>query len=197
MSNPLANARFLTSAAAVRDFPPADAPEVAFAGRSNAGKSSALNALAGRRGLARTSKAPGRTQLINFFELHGGGRLADLPGYGFAKVPERVRRNWRALIEGYLAQRPNVRGAVLLMDARHPLKEFDWQMLAWAAHIELDCHILLTKADKLGRGARHSTLLQVQKALETRAAPVSVQLFSATAPLGAAEAIARIGSWLS
>lgn len=196
MSQPPLNARFLTSAASVRQLPPDDVLEVAFAGRSNAGKSSALNALTGRRGLARISKTPGRTQMINFFELEGGGRFADLPGYGFARVPERMRRNWRSLIEGYLSKRAGLRGIILLMDVRHPLTPFDQQMLEWSGHLGLACHILLTKADKLGRGAAKSQLLKVRRELEVQGAVAGIQLFSATKAQGVEEARTQVAAWL-
>lgn len=195
----LARAQFLTSAAQPKGFPSADLPEVAFAGRSNAGKSSALNALCGRRKLARISKTPGRTQLINFFELAQpgttpalGGRLVDLPGYGYAKVPPKVRTQWQGLIESYLQKRETLRGIVLIMDCRHPLTEFDQQMLAWGNSSGLAFHILMTKADKLKRGAQQAALLPVRKAV----AEHSVQLFSATTRQGVDEAQAKITQWL-
>jgi GTP-binding protein len=196
MPQSLTSIRFLTSAAALRDLPRDDRPEVAFAGRSNAGKSSALNALAGRHGLARISKTPGRTRLINFFEVEGGGRLADLPGYGFARVPEKMRARWRHLIEGYLSGRRGLRGVVLLMDVRHPLTDFDRKMLDWTDHLGLQCHIALTKADKLGRGAAKRQLLKVRRELEARALKPELQLFSATAPLGVEAVRACVTAWL-
>ena len=187
----LAGAAFLTSAARPAGFPPADRPEVAFAGRSNAGKSSALNALCARRGLARISKTPGRTQLINFFELPDG-RLVDLPGYGFAKVPPKVKQGWQALIEAYLTGRTTLRGVVLIMDSRRPLTDFDRQLLDWGTAAGLHFHLLLTKADKLGRGARANALLGVKKACPEH----SAQLFSALSGLGVDEARAAVGGWL-
>ena len=144
--NPLARARFLTSAAQLSQLPAADRPELAFAGRSNAGKSSALNVLCGQRQLARVSKTPGRTQLLNFFELPQG-RLVDLPGYGFARAPKDLREAWGGLIEGYMTTRECLRGLVVVMDARHPLTPFDRMMLEWAGAQALRCHVLLTKAD--------------------------------------------------
>ncbi len=187
----LSRAEFLTSAAQPRGFPPADCPEVAFAGRSNAGKSSALNALCGRRKLARISKTPGRTQLINFFELEGA-RLVDLPGYGYAKVPPKVRAQWQGLIESYLQKRDTLQGIVLIMDCRHPLTEFDQQMLAWGGSSGLAFHLLMTKADKLSRGKQQAALLSVRHALPEH----SVQLFSATSRQGVDEAQVKIAAWL-
>lgn len=192
----LAQTQFLTSAAQPRGFPPANCPEVAFAGRSNAGKSSALNALCGRRKLARISKTPGRTQLINFFALGAEphiGRLVDLPGYGYARVPPKVRAQWQGLVENYLQKRETLRGIVLIMDCRHPLTDFDEQMLAWGQDSGLAFHLLMTKADKLGRGAQNNALLPVQRALPDH----SVQLFSAQTRQGVDEAQARVMAWLS
>jgi GTP-binding protein len=190
--HPLAQVEFLLSAPHARAFPPDDRPEVAFAGRSNAGKSSALNVLCGRRKLARTSKTPGRTQALNFF-VAGDGRLVDLPGYGFARVPAAVRAAWQALVENYLARRQGLRGVILLMDSRHPLTDFDRQLLDWGAARGLAFHVLLTKADKLGRGARTRTLREVQAALPEH----GVQLFSATHRTGVDEARARVEIWLT
>ncbi len=187
---------YLTGAGDMRHCPPADVPEVAFAGRSNAGKSSALNAITDQRSLARTSKTPGRTQLIHFFELADGGRLVDLPGYGYAKVPVKVRAQWGRLIEGYLAKRECLRGVVLMMDIRHPLTPFDEQMLEWCMAAGLPCHILLTKADKLSRGAAKSVLLKVRKTLNPEA-PITVQLFSSPARTGVDEARALLNRWLA
>jgi GTP-binding protein len=151
---------------------------VAFAGRSNAGKSSALNAITGRKTLARTSKTPGRTQLINFFALNERQRLADLPGYGYAKVPEKMRDHWRELMERYVETRASLAGVVIVMDSRHPLTEFDWQMLEWTGAQNLPTHLLLTKADKLGRGESMATMKKVRAAVGEGA---SAQLFSAVA----------------
>ena len=159
------SAAFETSAARPRGFPPAEVPELAFAGRSNAGKSSSINLLCGQKALARTSKTPGRTQLINFFDLDGQARLVDLPGYGFAKAPEKVRNAWKTLIDHYLTHRESLVGLVQIMDARRPLTEFDQQMLAWCAARPMPCVVLLNKADKLSRGAAASEQLQVQRAV--------------------------------
>jgi GTP-binding protein len=185
---------FLISAASARQFPGDGRPEVAFAGRSNAGKSSALNLICERRKLARTSKTPGRTQLVNFFDVEAG-RLVDLPGYGFARVPPAVRAKWQTLVESYFSQRDALRGVVLIMDSRHPLTAFDEQMLGWTLAGGLPTHILLTKADKLGRGAQTDCLRSVRKALEETLA--TVQTFSATTRIGLDEARAQIQGWLT
>ena len=189
------HARFLLSVPEPQQAPPDVGYEVAFAGRSNAGKSSALNALTQRKSLARTSKTPGRTQHLVFFELDGERRLVDLPGYGFAKVPEKVRRHWGQAMAQYLSERRSLRGLVLLMDVRHPLTDFDKQMLQWCQHAHMPVHILLTKADKLKRGAATNTLLKVQKALEDQS-QVSVQLFSALKHTGVEQARAKLDAWL-
>ncbi|MCH8929572.1 MAG: YihA family ribosome biogenesis GTP-binding protein [Proteobacteria bacterium] len=174
-------AEFVISANRPAQFPPDKGSEVAFAGRSNVGKSSALNAIAGRKNLARTSKTPGRTQLVNFFVLPDGDRLVDLPGYGYARVPEAVRRHWRHLMEAYFNQRRSLAGLILVMDARRPLTEFDRQMLAWSEGVGCLTHILLTKADKLSRGKASAMLHEVRSAVD---AETSVQLFSATKKSG-------------
>jgi GTP-binding protein len=183
-------ARFLVSVADPRGLPADAGAEVAFAGRSNSGKSSAINAITGRRGLARTSKTPGRTQLINFFEVRPGVRLVDLPGYGYARVSEGTRRYWRELVGAYLAGRASLAGIVLIMDARHPLKDLDRQLLELAGP-RVPVHVLLSKADKLGRSAAASTLARVRRELEPRA---TVQLFSATTGQGLDEARTRIAA---
>ncbi|MEN8178530.1 MAG: ribosome biogenesis GTP-binding protein YihA/YsxC [Pseudomonadota bacterium] len=187
-------ATFLTSAARLSQSPPDEGTEVAFAGRSNAGKSSALNTLCNQRSLARTSKTPGRTQLLNFFELDEQRRLVDLPGYGFAKVAEKIKRQWQGALADYIEHRECLRGLILLMDIRHPLKEFDLQMLEWNIHYGLPTHILLTKADKLKRGAANSTLLQVRKAFEDRP-EITVQLFSSLKKQGIDEAHQVLNIW--
>lgn len=190
------HARFMLSIPDPQQAPPDAGYEVAFAGRSNAGKSSALNALTQRKSLARTSKTPGRTQHLVFFELDGERRLVDLPGYGFAKVPEKVRRHWGLAMETYLSGRESLRGLVLMMDVRHPLTDFDKQMLQWCQHARMPVHILLTKADKLKRGPAMSTLLKVQKTLAEQP-NVSVQLFSALKHTGVEQARAVLDSWLA
>lgn len=170
-------ARFIVSAADLAACPADSQLEVAFAGRSNAGKSSAINALTEHHGLARISKTPGRTQLINFFEVEPGFYLVDLPGYGFARVPLAVKNQWQHELERYLRNREQLSGLVLLSDIRHPLKEFDRMMIAWATESSLPLHLLLTKADKLKRGAAQNTLLTVGRELKALE-QVSVQLFS-------------------
>src|SRR5512137_1301737 len=177
--------RFLTSAHEVRQCPPDDGVEVAVAGRSNAGKSSAINAIVQRKGLAKTSKTPGATRLLNFFELEAGRRLVDLPGYGFAAVPGPMRQHWGALIEGYFRQRTSLRGVIVVMDVRHPLTEHDQTMLALAASRSVPVHIVLTKADKLGRGAGRQAQAAVQKAVGPG---TTVQLMSALNGDGVGEA---------
>jgi GTP-binding protein len=179
------NVRFLTSSHLVRQFPPDAGAEVAVAGRSNAGKSSAINAIVQRKGLAKTSKTPGATRLINFFELEPGRRLVDLPGYGFAAVPGPMRQHWGTLIEGYFKERESLRGAIVVMDVRHPMTEHDQTMLALAASRSVPVHIVLTKADKLGRGAGMQAVAAVQKAVGPG---TTVQLLSALTGTGIAEA---------
>ena len=190
-------AEFLTSAAKFAQCPEDSGWEVAFAGRSNAGKSSAINSLTYNKKLARTSKTPGRTQLLNFFELSETQRLVDLPGYGFAKVPQAVKREWTKTLENYLQNRQSLRGLVLLMDTRHPMQPFDQQMLDWALRAEMPVHILLTKADKLKKGPAASALLQVRKAMAADTELVSVQLFSAMKHTGHRELITVLNRWLT
>ncbi len=190
------NAVFSFSASRLTDLPPPDAAEIAFAGRSNAGKSSAINTLVGATRLAFVSKTPGRTQLLNFFRLVSGDFIVDLPGYGYARVPEAVRRDWRGLLEGYLTRRPSLIGLVLIMDARHPLTELDRQMIEWFAPTGRPMHVLLTKSDKLARGVASRTLDAVRNALAEFGAQVSVQLFSSLNQVGVEEAEAALGGWL-
>jgi GTP-binding protein len=191
-------AKFATSVPSADLAPPDDGAEVAFAGRSNAGKSSALNALTGQGALARTSKTPGRTQQINFFTLHDDGiRLVDLPGYGYARVPHAMKQRWQHHLADYLQRRESLRGLILLMDCRHPLTGYDQEMLRWCADGGLPVHILLTKSDKLKRGPASSTLLDVRKRLPALHAGASVQLFSALKKTGIDEAREVIARWLS
>jgi len=180
-----AQATYLTSASEPRQFVADEGREVAFAGRSNAGKSSAINVITGRRGLARTSKTPGRTQLVNFFSLGLDQRLVDLPGYGFAKVPEAMRRDWRRLMESYFSRRTSLVGLVVVVDSRRLLTEGDLQMLEWARFAGCAAHVLLTKADKLSRGRAAAALQAVRREL---GADVSVQLFSALKKSGVDDA---------
>ncbi len=182
---PFPNVSFLLSAWQPQQFPADHGAEVAFAGRSNAGKSSALNAIVGRKDLARTSKTPGRTQLINFFALDETRRLADLPGYGYAKVPEQMKQHWRELLTRYVEARQSLRGLVIVMDSRRPLTDFDQQMLSWTQANGLPTHLLLTKADKLSRSEATLTLRKVKAAV---AEHVTAQLFSAVKKTGVDEA---------
>jgi GTP-binding protein len=191
-------ANFVMSAAQLSQLPADTGREVAFAGRSNAGKSSAINRLCGQKSLARTSKTPGRTQLINFFQLDEQRHLVDLPGYGYAKVAEEIKRRWQQTMEAYLSSRESLRGLVLLMDVRHPLKDVDQQLLHWCWEVGMPVHVLLTKADKLKRGAAQNTLLQVQRELNTHAPEglCSVQLFSSLKGTGLTEAYCVLDRWL-
>ncbi len=191
------NARFEISIAKPRGLPPPDGPEVAFAGRSNAGKSSAINTLANHVRLAFVSKTPGRTQLINFFRLQNGAVLVDLPGYGYAEVPEAVRRQWQHLLEDYLTKRPNLVGLVLIMDSRHPLKERDRVMIGWFAPSGRPIHVLLTKSDKLTRSEAAATLAAVRKELAPFGEQVTVQLFSSLKKTGVDEVERVVGGWLA
>lgn len=196
MRNPYRHAKFLLSAPDLRHAPPDEGAEVAFAGRSNAGKSSALNAITEQKALARTSKTPGRTQLLNFYSLDQERRLVDLPGYGYAKVSEATKRRWQQALSRYLEARRSLRGLVLLMDVRQPLTPFDQQLLAWANHAGLPTHVLLTKADKLNRGPAQSTLLQARRQLPALHPGATVQLFSALKREGLEEARRRLDDWL-
>ena len=191
-------ARFTQSAPGLAQCPPEQGAEVAFAGRSNAGKSSAINALTNNAKLARTSKTPGRTQLINFFALSDSQRLVDLPGYGYAKVPLETKRRWQRHLSQYLQQRRCLRGLVLLMDIRHPLQEFDTTMINWAVEVEMPVHVLLTKADKLKRGPADNTLQAVRRHLREAGVGdlVSVQTFSALKKSGIDTLQRRLSAWL-
>ena len=193
------NARFEISIAKPRGLPPPDGPEVAFAGRSNAGKSSAINTLANHVRLAFVSKTPGRTQLLNFFRLQNGAVLVDLPGYGYAEVPEAVRRQWQHLLEDYLTKRPNLVGLVLIMDSRHPLKERDRVMIGWFAPSGRPIHVLLTKSDKLSRRDAQRALNLAQAALAERAtadADIGVALFSALSRQGLSDTALLLRQWV-
>jgi GTP-binding protein len=188
------NIAFFTSAADESGLPPSQI-EVAFAGRSNAGKSSAINALAQRHRLAFVSKTPGRTQQINFFSLGPERFLVDLPGYGYAKVPREMRNEWRQLISGYLQLRPALRGLIVIMDIRHPMKDLDRQLLAWFESTGKPAHVLLAKADKLGRQEAVTQLRDTTKILDADYPGVSAQLFSAQSRLGLDEAEAVLNRW--
>lgn len=189
-------AAFLSSAAILSQAPRDAGYEVAFAGRSNVGKSSALNALCDQRGLARASKTPGRTQTLNFFSLDGERRLVDLPGYGYARVALAVKERWQDSLADYLRERRCLRGLILLMDSRHPLTELDQRLLDWNAQRGLPAHILLTKVDKLSRGAAQALLLQVRRQLADRGGPLSAQIFSSLRLQGVDEAHAQLDRWL-
>lgn len=189
-------ADFMISAAKVDQCPPDQGFEVAFAGRSNAGKSSALNTLT-HASLARTSKTPGRTQLLNFFRLDDERRLVDLPGYGYAKVPIPLKQHWQRHLEAYLGSRESLAGLMLMMDIRHPLTEFDCMMLDWSLASHMPMHILLTKADKLAFGAAKNALLKVRQDIHKGwGDAVSIQLFSAPKRQGIEEAQAVLAQWL-
>ena len=188
-------ASFLISAPTLAQCPLDEGWEVAFAGRSNAGKSSALNCLTSAR-LARTSKTPGRTQLINFFSLDEQRRLVDLPGYGYAKVPNAIRREWGQHLGDYITQRQCLVGMVIMMDVRHPMTDFDLQLIDVAVSRRLPIHILLTKSDKLKRGPAASQLQLVRNQLLSFAGNISVQLFSSLKASGTAEAWAKLDEWL-
>ena len=188
-------ARFLISAGKAKQFPH-HGREVAFAGRSNAGKSSAINTLCDNKSLARTSKTPGRTRLVNFFELDEQRRLVDLPGYGFAKVPLAIKNEWEKLMTQYLSDQQPLSGLVVIMDIRHPLNDYDWQMLQWCHHYQLPAHVLLTKADKIKRGAQQNSKLQTQKKLKEADINASVQVFSALKKTGLDELVVKLNEWL-
>jgi len=190
-------AEFLTSAAKLSQCPPDVGYEVAFAGRSNAGKSSAINVICDHRGLAKTSKTPGRTQLLNFFALDEERRLVDLPGYGYARVSVSIKKDWQGNLATYLEKRQCLKGLVLMMDSRHPLKDFDVQMLEWAAHIGLPVHVLLTKADKLKKGPASASFHKVKSALKEMHGDFSVQLFSSLKKTGVAEVHRKLNQWLA
>lgn len=199
MTSPYRNARFLLGVAALSQLPADTGREVAFAGRSNAGKSSALNAITEQKSLARTSKTPGRTQQINYFELDHQHYLVDLPGYGFAKAPPSVSARWRQAIGQYLQTRQALQGLVVVMDCRHPLKAFDCQLLEWCDEAGLPLHVLLSKADKLSRGAADKVLHQVRHELAQQFSQnitPTVQLFSSLKKQGLIELRQQLDAWL-
>jgi len=196
MKNHYQQSRFLLGTPDMRCAPVDSGAEVAFAGRSNAGKSSALNVITGQRSLARISKAPGRTREINFFEVRDNLRLVDLPGYGYAKVSKAIQKQWQQNIARYLETRQSLCGVFLLMDIRHPLKDFDQLVLRWCSAADLPTHILLTKADKLKRGAANAALLQVRRQLPELHPGSSLQLFSSLTRDGTYAARAKLDEWL-
>lgn len=195
--NPYTQASFIQSAARVSQLPVDEGYEVAFAGRSNAGKSSALNCLTGIKQLARTSKTPGRTQLINLFKLDDSRRLVDLPGYGYAKVPQQVKQDWQKNLAHYLEVRQCLKGLILLMDCRHPLKELDQMMIDWCLNRDLSVHILLTKTDKLSRSEVKNTLLQIRKHYSLLENLITVQGFSSLKREGVEELIIKLNEWFN
>jgi GTP-binding protein len=189
------NAQFMLSAANLNQLPPDQGIEIAFVGRSNSGKSSVLNKLAHNKSLARVSKTPGRTQLINLFSLENNQRLVDLPGYGYAKVPIEVKLRWQTLLENYLRDRDCLKGLILIMDIRHPLKEVDQQMLAWCTESHLPVHILLNKADKLTQSTIKKTSQQVSHVISNYPNGVTVQIFSALKGTGLEELREVLNQW--
>ncbi|MGD8384733.1 MAG: ribosome biogenesis GTP-binding protein YihA/YsxC [Lysobacterales bacterium] len=191
-ANPFRTARYVLGAHNLKQLPADSGIEIAFSGRSNAGKSSAINALTGQKALARTSKTPGRTQQIVIFALDGDRRIADLPGYGYAKVPLKLKAHWRHVMTQYFQRRKSLRAVVLVMDIRHPMREFDTQMLTWCEAARVPCHVLLSKSDKLKRGPAQSVLLQVRRALPDNC---SAQVFSATRGTGLDELVAKLCDW--
>ena len=190
------DATFLTSAPDLRRCPPADTAEVAFAGRSNAGKSSVLNQLTGNRRTAKVSKTPGRTQLLNFFSVRQEGRLVDLPGYGYAKATLNAQQQWQKAVNHYLSYRDSLVGLVLVMDIRHPNQPFDKDLLSWAQESGLPIHILLNKADKLGRNAHQKALSQLQRAYADHPT-ASMQCFSAAKGSGKEQLMELLLQWLA
>lgn len=189
-------AKFLTSAPAISNLEPFEGIEIAFAGRSNAGKSSALNKITRQNNLARTSKTPGRTQLINLFELDEQRRLVDLPGYGYAKVPIAMKEKWQKSLGEYLQKRECLKGLVVLMDIRHPLKDLDQDLIFWAVSANLPVLILLTKADKLKSGKRKQQLLMVREASLAFMGDITVHAFSSLNGHGLPEVERVLSTWL-
>jgi len=198
----LQKAKFITSANHINELPEDDGLEIAFAGRSNAGKSSAINSLSRQNRLAYVSKQPGRTQLVNFFEIEERKYLVDLPGYGYAKVPESMRKHWQKTLPTYLQQRQSLVGLVIVMDIRNPMTSLDINMLDWFAPRQKPIHVLLTKCDKLSKDKQNRTLFSVQKELENQwstfyQTPCTVQLFSSLKKIGLEEADGVLETWLS
>ena len=195
MNSTYFQASFITSAAKLSQSPEDTGYEIAFAGRSNAGKSSAINTLCQQTALARTSRTPGRTQLLNFFRVDDQRRLVDLPGYGYAAVAQDIKADWQGALADYLEKRECLRGVILMMDSRHPLKDYDIQMLEWANHIEIPVHVLLTKVDKLNRKEQAISLERVDAALKEFSLEFSVQLFSSLKRWGVDEAHEKLDQW--
>ncbi|GKX59623.1 ribosome biogenesis GTP-binding protein YihA/YsxC [Leminorella grimontii] len=188
---------FVTSAPDIRHLPEDIGIEVAFAGRSNAGKSSALNTLTNQKSLARTSKTPGRTQLINLFRVEGNLHLVDLPGYGYAEVPEEMKHKWQRALGEYLQMRECLKGLVVLMDIRHPLKDLDQQMIQWAVDSGLPVMLLLTKADKLAQGARRAQVNMVREAILPFQGDIQVEAFSSLKKFGVDKLREKLDVWFS
>lgn len=195
MKNIFASCQFLTSAYKVSQLPPDTGLEVAIAGRSNAGKSTTLNTLVGNKKLAKVSKTPGRTQLLNCFDLGDDKRMVDLPGYGYAKVPKKVKKHWQQEINTYLQNRKSLIGVIIVMDIRHPLKEFDQQFLDWADKSGLHSHALLNKSDKFKSGKRKATLLSVKNQMSSISRTSTIQLFSGLKKEGVQELSAVLNNW--
>jgi len=193
--NPFRVARYLMGAAKLSQLPPDEGVEVALAGRSNAGKSTALNAITEQKSLAKTSKTPGRTQLINLFRLDDDSRLTDLPGYGFAKVSKDVKEQWQKTLSGYLQKRLCLQALVVFMDIRHPLKDSDKQMINWAVSADISVHVVLSKADKLKSGARKAALLAANKQLGRISDNITSQVLSATHKIGVEQLIEQLKIW--
>lgn len=189
------DAKFLLSVANLHQLPPDHGAEVAIVGRSNSGKSSVLNQLTQNKGLARVSKTPGRTQHINLFGIDGNRRLADLPGYGYAKVPPKMKLHWEKTLGEYLQTRQCLKGLVVVMDIRHPLRPFDLQLLEWCSACNLPTHILLNKCDKLSSGACKKTFFAVQKELTKYQNPITLQVFSALRAIGVKELTDVMNQW--
>ncbi|CAM3924824.1 putative GTP-binding protein EngB [Vibrio aerogenes CECT 7868] len=191
------NTHFITSAPDIRHLPEDQGIEIAFAGRSNAGKSSALNRLANQKSLAKTSKTPGRTQLINLFKVTEDCHIVDLPGYGFAQVPIEMKKKWQKSLGEYLQKRQCLNGLVVLMDIRHPMKDLDQQLIHWAVESHIPVQVLLTKADKLKSGARKAQLLKIREASLAFCGDVSVDLFSSLSGIGVDTLRNKLDSWFS
>lgn len=195
MSNLFSHCEFLVSAYKTSQLPPDEGMEIAFAGRSNSGKSTTINALTNHKGLAKVSKTPGRTQLFNCFEFKPNMRLVDLPGYGYAKVPVKMKKHWEKEIDSYLMNRASLIGVVIIMDIRHPMKVFDEQMLTWASQSGLHSHVLLNKADKLKTSETKATLMRVIKQIQQFSDSTTCQVFSALRKKGTSELSQTITPW--
>lgn len=189
--------KFLTSALDIRHLPNDHGIEIAFAGRSNAGKSSALNALTQQKNLARTSKTPGRTELINLFEVGEDIRLVDLPGYGYAKVPESIKRQWQQALSEYLQKRTSLKGLIILMDIRHPLKDMDIQMIEWSVAMNIPILVLLTKADKLVPNKQKAQIIAVRNRFKTVAGNIQVETFSSLKKIGIDKLQLKLDEWFN